>query len=1070
MLIDFKEYPFDYPHTSIDGFENLKTYPNILELPQRIIGLAQDLNESLRVVPVITDIFTAELYGGWIYDRISQMDPQGDFNLYVSLANFNAAEIEETKDYSLTVCKPAANYLCRTVFWKQTHMWLSIPQIDEERFFGVFKTHLTNPEIFDYDNLIHLTMIVKDAGDLFEEVLQTYLPHIDRWTILDTGSTDNTINTIQRVLGSSKRGNLYQEPFQDFATSRNRCLELAGKSCVFNIMLDDTYKMTGAWRKTLQLVRTDQTSDSFSSFIIEGDIKYISNRILKPIRGLKYIYKIHEVVQENVNYIIPEKYFYITDLRNSYMDERTRNRNYRDLEVLKQCISEDPTESRYIYYLAQTHRVLGNKEQALNEYIHRVHFPNKGFFKERADACFEIIKYGLFDSLLSLEEVMFYVNLAGKIDPSRPEPWYFLAVYYFQNQNITEAFEMFKKVIQIGYPHDAQFNTMPCYYFRYTPDFMMTLCYHFKEWKLGGQVCKLYLDNNPHTPKIVSWKKIFDMIQTLPKPTEINVKFPEKPIFCIIADGNWNKWSGKSIESEGLGGSETFIVEIARHIDSRFQVVVFCNTDSPDIHEGVEYKPIAECFAFMQGFIIHTCLISRFSEYVFCAVHTNVENIYTIAHDIDFSFSLLPNTKKIKGLFGLTEFHSKKLTIDYPSFNVETFGYGIDPRFLESEKIHSEEINFIYSSGPNRGLLQLLEMWPRIKTFAPTARLTVCSDLENIWVKSVYSKGIETIKQLLKQDGITFRGWVSKSQLLEEWRRADVWFYPCIFEETFCLTALEAAATRTLAITNDLGSLPEVVGERGIIIPGSPETKEWQERALENLFSILQDKEKREKLIAENFNWARERTWKSRAETFAEKYLFKEPFLEYRNMFNWTNDILPGSFNLISDLLKQVPRNAKILEVGVYSGTSVIGMLKQLGKEATAHVIDFWKDYKEGNSYLYCKSNKIFDSFIRNIIRSDLAGRISIFIGTSLDGLIDALRAKKTFDLIHVDASHTLEDCYLDSMLAWKLLKPGGIFLFDDYEFHGQKSRELVENIVDKVGAQIIFKGNNRLACRRGES
>ena len=39
----------------------------------------------------------------------------------------------------------------------------------------------------------------------------------------------------------------------------------------------------------------------------------------------------------------------------------------------------------------------------------------------------------------------------------------------------------------------------------------------------------------------------------------------------------------------------------------------------------------------------------------------------------------------------------------------------------------------------------------------------------------------------------------------------------------------------------------------------------------------------------------------------------------------------------------------------------------------------------------------------------------------------------RKFDLIYVDGSHEAEDCLSDSVLAWRLLKPGGFIIWDDY-------------------------------------
>jgi glycosyltransferase involved in cell wall biosynthesis len=68
--------------------------------------------------------------------------------------------------------------------------------------------------------LLELVMIVKNSGEVLRDCLRINKKYIDQWTILDTGSTDNTIEIIKDELKDIP-GNLYQEPFIDFATSRN---------------------------------------------------------------------------------------------------------------------------------------------------------------------------------------------------------------------------------------------------------------------------------------------------------------------------------------------------------------------------------------------------------------------------------------------------------------------------------------------------------------------------------------------------------------------------------------------------------------------------------------------------------------------------------------------------------------------------------------------------------------------------------------------------------------------------------------------------------------------------------
>ena len=128
---------------------------------------------------------------------------------------------------------------------------------------------------------------------------------IDRWKILDTGSTDNTVNIINKVLVGNKKGELYQEPFINFKASRNRLLDLAGEECKFTLMLDDTYIVESDLIGFLNEIRGDQVADSFTLYIKSDDVEYGSNRVLKTTGKLRYMYKIHEVVQDKNNIITP---------------------------------------------------------------------------------------------------------------------------------------------------------------------------------------------------------------------------------------------------------------------------------------------------------------------------------------------------------------------------------------------------------------------------------------------------------------------------------------------------------------------------------------------------------------------------------------------------------------------------------------------------------------------------------------------------------------------------------------------------------------------------------------------
>jgi tetratricopeptide (TPR) repeat protein len=223
--------------------------------------------------------------------------------------------------------------------------------------------------------------MVKNGGPQFEQMLTANFNLIDNWTILDTGSTDNTIEIINNVLVGKKNGNLYQEPFINFKDSRNRLLELAGTKCKFNLMLDDTYIIEGDLRDFLTEIRSDQYSNSFTLFIYGNDTKYGSNRITKSNCGLRYIHKIHEVItdKDNINVVIPEDKVHIIDQNYDYMEKRTMDRKQLDLKLLFEEIDEDPNNPRAYYYLGQTYNQLEEYEKAFFYFMKRYEFINAGF-------------------------------------------------------------------------------------------------------------------------------------------------------------------------------------------------------------------------------------------------------------------------------------------------------------------------------------------------------------------------------------------------------------------------------------------------------------------------------------------------------------------------------------------------------------------------------------------------------------------------------------------------------------------------------------------------------------------
>jgi len=883
---------------------------------------------------------------------ISKLD---DFNYFKNSVDFSNTIIL-SPDHEVLNESYTFYYKLSVNYPDEKQYVLYIPENLNDQFMTHFYYYF-NQDVFAYDNLIHFCVMVKNGGDLFEKMLTENLKYVDRWTILDTGSTDNTIDIIQRVL-KNKKGKLFQEPFINFRDSRNRCLELAGQTCKYNMMLDDTYVVKGDLRQFLHRIRGDQFADSYSLLIRSDDMEYYSNRITKSSEKLRYIHKIHEVItnNNNVNVVIPPDDATIMDYRADYMEKRTIDRKKYDLQILYEELEEDPDDPRTYYYLAQTYNLLNNHEKAAEFFHKRAFHKNEGFLQEKIDATFELARTLNFKLNKPWDECEPLYKLAYELDKSRPDSLYFIGIHYYLEKDYKEAYSYFLKAFNLGYPTHAQFSLKPTLSFYYLPKFLAELCVMFSNHVIGIECCKTFFSfvkdmNDPEVNTMRSFYEIFQSWSLLPELVKEPV-IPVKPIILFMVDGGFTNWTGSDILTKGVGGSETWAIETASAMQKlypQYKVIVFCKTDTYEKFRNVDYCPLEEFYNFISTNRVKVCIVSRFSHYCTVALKGFVDNLYLVLHDLGPTGNVIPLDNRFRQVLCLTPWHKKYFLQSFPQLENRTdyCNYGIDKEIFKYDKKNKKIKNsFIYSSYPNRGLLILLNMWDEIKNIVPDATLHLYCDVFGKWVCENYSDEMKEIQKILWDElgvekytkrGIVYHGWVSKDELAKGWSAAEYWFYPCKFSETFCLTALEAASSKTLAICNNLGALIDVVGDRGIVINGDSQSYEWKESALKSIREIINDETKKQELIEKNYEWACNHSWKNQTSELFNKLGLDEktetiPVLNH-HIKVYKNDLICRIFkksylcfnNNVKDIVDEIlTKDSIVVEAGSFVGLQTL--------------------------------------------------------------------------------------------------------------------------------------------------
>ena len=119
------------------------------------------------------------------------------------------------------------------------------------------------------------------------------------------------------------------------------------------------------------------------------------------------------------------------------------------------------------------------------------------------------------------------------------------------------------------------------------------------------------------------------------------------------------------------------------------------------------------------------------------------------------------------------------------------------------------------------------------------------------------------------------------------------------------------------------------------------------------------------------------------------------------------------------------------LEIGSFEGRATCWMLENL-VDPYGHMVcvDTFEGGEEHAGLDLSDLRKTFNSNVAEVLGTSQT--LEVVDKISWKALCE-FAGKKTFDFIYVDGSHQTADVLLDACLSFKLVKPGGIILFDDY-------------------------------------
>jgi len=316
----------------------------------------------------------------------------------------------------------------------------------------------------------------------------------------------------------------------------------------------------------------------------------------------------------------------------------------------------------------------------------------------------------------------------------------------------------------------------------------------------------------------------------------------------------WEKWTPRSIDDGGIGGSETAAVCMARElVRAGNQVTVVSDCPREEIFDGVRYVPYHVATQKVSEFECDVLVVSRQAEASLLNWPAKVSFLWV--HDVNVgatSANLNNALMRYDKIFCLSGWHKNFFLACYPQLHPSTIVVtrnGIDVSRFKGQNVKRGN-KIIYSSSPDRGLEKLLEMLPAIKEQVPDVELNIYYGFTT-WLSMAESSGdlvfkqraldIQTVLDQRVAEGLVkYHGRVGQKVLADAFLESKVWTYPTMFTETHCITAIEAQAAGCVPVSTYLAALTETV-KHGLLLQPPTTTGAYFREFVKQVVLLLKD-------------------------------------------------------------------------------------------------------------------------------------------------------------------------------------------------------------------------------------
>jgi len=341
---------------------------------------------------------------------------------------------------------------------------------------------------------ITLCMIVKNETHIIRECLESVAPYIDYWVISDTGSTDGTQELITKFFEEKGiPGELHQDEWKGFGHNRSLALRHCDGKADYAWMIDADDKIEGNFKFPKEM-----TADAYVIRMGRPEFSWWRTQIFKVDSKWEY----RGVLHEYPACISNDKPILMKIEGDYFLNARTlgaRNvgitaveKYTRDAEMLEAALVDEPTNTRYMFYLGQSYFDSQQWEKAEKAYLQRAH---AGGWAE--EVYYSLYRVAICRAMMDKPwpEIQASFLDAFNARPTRAEPLYHIAqVLRTKFNQPAAAFVFARTAAEIPFPKDDILFVANAIYDYAILDELGATAFYAGKPEIGYLACKKLLE------------------------------------------------------------------------------------------------------------------------------------------------------------------------------------------------------------------------------------------------------------------------------------------------------------------------------------------------------------------------------------------------------------------------------------------------------------------------------------------------------------------------------------------------------------------------------------------------